>query len=38
MQGPAGPKGDSADPDRMQQLENRISELEKRLATLAAEH
>jgi len=38
MQGPAGPKGDSADPDRMRQLENRISELEEKLATLAGEH
>jgi len=37
MQGPAGPKGDSADPDRMQQLENRISDLEKRLATPTGE-
>jgi hypothetical protein len=33
MQGPAGPKGDSVDLDRLQELENRISELEKRLAT-----
>jgi len=38
MQGLAGPKGDSVEPERLQEVENRISELERRLATLAAEH